>query len=637
MATEQAESVIDLECAKISAPAGNLRMQAGILEILTDAIIVYRDWEIIFANAAAANLLGATSGGQLIGKSGLDFIHPNDRARVSAARKETMQGKQRGPIERRGLRLDGSEFLCTSNSSQCTWDGAPAILAALCDVTEKKKNEQALRESEDRYRQLAESSPDGIVVHTDDIIRFANTSFAQIVGASSSSDLIGRNMLDFISPEQQDEVLARRKKARAGEFVGLAEAKFIRLDGSVTHVERVVAPITWNESPSFQVIVRDINERKRVEQALRESEARFRAVVNYSPAKMHIKDAEGRYVLVNRVAERLFGVTEAEAKGKTTHEIFPNAVAKDFVKHDRAVLESGEVIEEEEQWACEDGVRTYLTVKFPIADATGKITAVGAIGTDITDRKRAEEALQHSKEQAELANRTKSDFLANMSHELRTPLNAIIGFSDMICKQTYGPVNIPKYLEYANDINQSGTHLLKLINDILDLSKIEAGAVELIEEAVDVAKAVNACLLLVKERAVTNNVELKLDLADKLPALQADERKLKQILINLLSNAIKFTPAGGKIDIRVWARSDAGYVFQIADTGIGIALKDIPVALTPFKQLDSDLNRKFDGTGLGLPLTKSLAEMHGGSLDLQSEPGVGTTVTVRFPAERIVL
>jgi len=627
--------VLDLARARTPAASGNLGLHAGILEILTDAILVYRKWQIIFANSAAAELFGAASAKELIGRNGIDFIHPDDYALVSEARRQITDGKQTDPIERRGLRLDGSEFLCEASASRCTWEDQPAVITALRDITESRKSAQALWESEERYRRLAEVSPDGIIVHTDDVIQFANTSFARIVGARSADELIGRRMLDFVSPDQQPEALLRREKVVTGETVELAEAKFLRLDGSKTDVERVVSPITWNGKLSFQVIVRDINQRKRVERALRESEARFRAVVNYSPTKMHIKDAEGRYILVNKVAEKLFGVTEEEAKGKTTHEIFPEKVAEDFVQHDRAVLDSGNVVEEEEQWACEDGVRTYLTVKFPIVDALGQIAAVGAIGTDITERKQAEEALNKSKEQAELANRTKSEFLANMSHELRTPLNAIIGFSDMICKQTFGPINVVKYLEYADDINQSGTHLLKLINDILDLSKIEAGAVELHEETVDVSRAISACLLLIKERAEIGGVHLKLALTPPLPRLHADERKFKQILINLLSNAIKFTPAGGEVTIGVWASAEDGYVFQVSDTGIGIAPEDVAIALTPFKQLDSDLNRKFDGTGLGLPLTKSLAEMHGGSLELESAVGVGTTVTVRLPAGRI--
>jgi signal transduction histidine kinase len=255
---------------------------------------------------------------------------------------------------------------------------------------------------------------------------------------------------------------------------------------------------------------------------------------------------------------------------------------------------------------------------------------------DISDRKHSEEALLAAKQQAELANRTKTEFLANMSHELRTPLNAIIGFSELIRSAAFGPLGSSRYHEYANDISVSGQHLLRIINDILDMSKVESGTVDLDENEVDVIDAVEFCINLVKQRAHAAGIALESDIADDSPRLRADERKFKQILLNLLSNAIKFTSAGGRVTLRAWCHFDDGYVIQIADTGIGIASADIPKVLTAFGQADGTLSRKFEGTGLGLPLSKSYVEMHGGSFDLQSSVGVGTTVTVRFPAERIV-
>jgi signal transduction histidine kinase len=290
---------------------------------------------------------------------------------------------------------------------------------------------------------------------------------------------------------------------------------------------------------------------------------------------------------------------------------------------------------------------------------------------DITERKRADEALLTSehvlqkrvadlekarrklemqgeslsrltddlliaRDEARAADRAKSEFLAAMSHELRTPLNAIIGFSEIIKNETFGPVGSLKYREYTSDIHESGQHLLGLINNILDLSKIESGTDELHEDKIEIPEIIRAALKLVGHHAEQRGVKLEKELEDQLPALRADERKLKQILVNLLSNAVKFTDAGGEVTLRAWCRMDSGYVFQIVDTGIGIAPEDIAKALSRFGQVDADLSRQYEGTGLGLPLTEALVELHGGSLDLQSEVGVGTTVTVRFPAERIV-
>ena len=254
---------------------------------------------------------------------------------------------------------------------------------------------------------------------------------------------------------------------------------------------------------------------------------------------------------------------------------------------------------------------------------------------EVVWRVRAEEELRAAKEEAELANRAKSEFLANMSHELRTPLNAVIGFSEMIRGEMFGAIGNAKYVEYATDIADSGKHLLDLITDILDLSKIEAGKLELCEDEVDVARVIDACLTLVKERAGSGGLTLKCEIPPELPALRADERKLKQILLNLLSNAVKFTPEGGTVTLAVAVESSDAIVIQVIDTGIGIAPEDIATVMSPFGQVDSALSREFDGTGLGLPLTKALVELHGATFELESEVGVGTTATVRFPLGRL--
>jgi len=268
--------------------------------------------------------------------------------------------------------------------------------------------------------------------------------------------------------------------------------------------------------------------------------------------------------------------------------------------------------------------------------------AVQTTSINITDRKHAEEALARSlddlaiaRDQANEANRTKSEFLATMSHELRTPLNAIIGFSEIIKDEALGPVERDRYLNYVRDIHASGEHLLALINDILDLSKVESGAEEVLEDDLEVPYLIDSVVRLLGQRASNCGVELRLHLQDRMPLLNADERKMKQILVNLLTNAIKFTEPGGSVTIKAWCRADSGFVFQVIDTGIGIAPDDVPKALSQFGQVDCLRNRTHEGTGLGLPLSRSLAELHSGSLDLQSKAGVGTTVTVRLPAFRI--
>jgi len=239
-------------------------------------------------------------------------------------------------------------------------------------------------------------------------------------------------------------------------------------------------------------------------------------------------------------------------------------------------------------------------------------------------------ALKTARDEAEIANRGKSEFLANMSHELRTPLNAIIGFSEVLNREMFGPLTA-RYRDYAKDIHESGQHLLEIIGDILDLSKIEAGRLGLRAEPVDVYPLLKACARLVRERAFDAGVRVIIAEDEPLPKIAADTTRAKQVLLNLLSNAIKFTPAGGTVSLT--ARLAAGETVEISvtDTGIGMKAEDIPVALERFQQVDSQLSRRHAGTGLGLPLSKALVEMHGGSLRIESTPGSGTTVTASFP------
>ncbi len=263
------------------------------------------------------------------------------------------------------------------------------------------------------------------------------------------------------------------------------------------------------------------------------------------------------------------------------------------------------------------------------------VAVIKHLKREVENRRRAEDALRTAIECADSANRTKSAFLANTSHELRTPLNAVIGFSDMIRDRLLAGTAPEKLLEYAGHINESGRHLLAVLNDILDLSKVEAGKLDLYEEEVDVGAAIHSSVTLLQERAERGEVSLVVETAPNLPALWADPRKLKQILLNLLSNAIKFTRPGGHVRIEAKLAAAGGLSLAVNDSGIGIAVKDIALALAPFSQVDSALNRKFEGTGLGLPLAKALVELHQGRFEIRSQPGAGTAVTVTFPPARM--
>jgi signal transduction histidine kinase len=258
-----------------------------------------------------------------------------------------------------------------------------------------------------------------------------------------------------------------------------------------------------------------------------------------------------------------------------------------------------------------------------------------ALHTEVAQREQTEVALRAAKEQAESANRAKSEFLAAVSHELRTPLNAIIGFSALLSGESGFKPSADKSHGYAVDIHRSGTHLLSLINDILDLSKAEVGRVDINDALVNLEDVVSGSLAIVRARADAAGIELVANVPADLPQLYADERKLNQILLNLLSNAIKFTPDGGTVAVAATTNDDGDLTISIADTGIGIATADIERVFEPFVQLDSSLARKYEGTGLGLALSRRWVHLHGGSLVLKSELGRGTTAVMRFPKERV--
>ena len=398
-----------------------------------------------------------------------------------------------------------------------------------------------------------------------------------------------------------------------------------------------------------------------------------------APVGLCYFDTNLRFLHINDWLAAINGMPVAEHLGRTIGEVLPN-VAAGIESQLRHVIETGEPTVggavDAETPAHPGLTRTFEHSYFPIKSGDDTVVGVSCVVQEITECKRAEEslrkaydelerrveertsmlntvntqllgeiaehertekALRAARDESQLANAAKSEFLANMSHELRTPLNAVIGFSEVMKQGILGPVGNPKYLEYAEDIHDAGNHLLDLINDILDLSKVEGGKNELQEEVIEIAGLLDSVRMLVSGRAEREGVALEFDVGRGLPALRADERKLKQILVNLLSNAIKFTDAGGRVTFRVWHRADSGMVFQVADTGIGIAADDIPIALAPFRLVEDALVRKYQGPGLGLPLAKSLVEMHGGSLDLQSELGVGTTATVRLPESRVIL
>ena len=375
--------------------------------------------------------------------------------------------------------------------------------------------------------------------------------------------------------------------------------------------------------------------------AHRAGEERFGRTIENLTEGLIIIAEDGTIETVNAASEKIFGYTRDELVGRNVTMLMPESVAVRHDGHLQRYLKIGVGriigIDPREVTALRRGGDEF-PMDLAVSDMTmgGEHKFIGIV-RDITERKQVEAELRLAKDQAEQANLSKSEFLALMSHELRTPLNAIIGFSEIIRNESFGALENERYKVYAADINNSGLHLLEIVNDILDLSKIEAGNHDLDEEELDVEELISVLLRTLEPHARKGRVEFCFNPVGALPRLYADRRKVQQILFNLASNGIKFTEPGGSVTVEAGVENGSGYWFRVIDTGIGIAPEDIETAMAPFSQIDQDLARKYEGTGLGLPLTKSLADMHGADLELAGNPGGGTVVTVRFPAERIVV
>jgi len=377
--------------------------------------------------------------------------------------------------------------------------------------------------------------------------------------------------------------------------------------------------------------------RERIERALRDSETRFRELAELLPEIVFEADERGFLTFLNHKGLETSGYTEEDLRrGMHALELVVDAERQAVRDNIAAVMQGQDLGHNEYMAKRKDGSIYPVIVHSTPAYRDGAVVGLRGTVINITERKEIENEILRAKQEAEVASRAKSEFLAAMSHELRTPLNAIIGFSDMIKTETLGPMENAQYRGYISDINESGHHLLALINDILDLAKIESGKDDLAEETVDIAENLNSALMLVRQRAQTRGVELHLELEAGLPALWADTRKLKQVFVNLLTNAIKFTDRGGRITMCARRHFGGDLLFEVADTGIGIAPEDVPKALSQFGQVKKDPEYAQEGTGLGLPLTQAIVAQHGGLLELRSQLGVGTTVTVRFPAQRLV-
>ncbi len=612
------------------------------------------DGTLLRANAYIAEMFGYPDARAMLDEPG----HVGDRFYARRADRDRFAAK---------LRAEGavSEFVCEGKrrGGGRLWFSQTAVREAgatgerfvgtMVDVTALMEARERASEAEVAYRSIFENSSLGLYRSTPDGRQLrANPALVRFNGYDTEEELLAA-IADianewYVDPKRRDEFRALIERTgrvenfvseayrhRTRERVWVSENGWVvrRPDGSVLCYEGTIEDITERHLAQERLA--------HAKAAAEQAEADYRSMFDNADFGIYRTRPDGIQIRSNvalaRIngfateAEQLEAVRKATVSGKGWY-VIPNR----RTEFQRILQRDGYIKNfESEVFRRATGERAWVSENgWLVRDRDGRILAYEGTVTDITERKRAEAELYEAKAAAEAASAAKSAFLAVMSHELRTPLNAIIGFAEIIENRMFG-ANDPRYFEYAADIRNSGTHLLHLINDILDLSKISAGRLDLVEVPVAMEPLVVATNKLFAANATKAELELAADVPDPALRVRADSLRLQQVLMNLVSNAIKFTPPGGRV--RVFARRDADAVrIGVSDTGTGMTKAEAQAAMEPFVQLDSRLSRRHEGTGLGLSISKELVALHGGTLAIESEKGKGTTVTATLPLSRVV-
>lgn len=541
-------------------------------------------------------------------------------------------------IELEFIRKDGSRFLALVNAT-AGYDEHGNYLASrstVIDITQRKKTEIALRESEETYRALFESANDAIFIisPTDGLILRCNPRCGEVVGWAPE-DMIGRRSEEFIAHDEVDDADNKIQRLLNGERVPVYERTLIGKDGNLIETEINLSLIRdgLGKPKYIQSVVRNISARKQAENALRENEEQNRLLFEESPEAVVLFDDAGRVMRVNHAFESVTGIIGDTFMGHLITEI--GILPRDLM--DALVVTPVDAPQNDNPYASLEFKLKHTSGE--LRDISTRIFALNMHGKpqylasmhDVTINKRAEETLRLANAEMERSLRLKDEFLANMSHELRTPLNAILGISESLLEQVSGSLN-DKQIKYLQTILESAQHLLELINDILDLAKINAGRVDLDLNKTDIHMIANASLRMIRELAQKKSISVEFEIEKAVTMAWVDERRLKQMLVNLLSNAVKFTPKFGKIGLEVRADPQNGILtFTVWDTGIGIEEKDLRLLFRPFIQLDAGLSRGSQGTGLGLVLVSQMARLHGGSVSVESTPGKGSRFSISIP------
>jgi hypothetical protein len=519
--------------------------------------------------------------------------------------------------------IDGNEIKTFNITKKEIKKQKGSRLIVIHDITARRHDQEALIESELKYRMLVESSPDAITIYVDGKIVFVNNECLRLMAASGAEELIGKPVMQFVHPDSRALVAERMKSAAIeGNILPLMEEKFVRPDGSAVDVEVKAMPIRFGKKLAVQLIVRDITERKLAQEEIAEKEEKYRGLSEASFEAIFLSE-DGICMEQNQSAEKMFGYTPSEAVGRFGTEW--------LIPEDREMVLRNMLSGYEEPYEAtalrKDGTTFPCMLHGKMMRFRGKAVRVTSL-TDITVRKQFEKELIEAKNKAEESDRLKSAFLANMSHEIRTPMNSILGFTDLL--KTHN-LSGEKQKEYIQIINKGGDRLLNIINDIIDISKIESGHIEVNNSKVGINEQLDYIASLFKPETEEKGIKVLLRkiLTDEQAEIWTDKEKLIAILTNLVKNAIKFT-VQGYIEIGYKPKENQ-IEFYVKDTGAGIDTIHQEIIFHRFRQGNESLSRNYEGTGLGLSISKAYAELLGGRIWVKSKPGEGSVFYFTIP------
>ena len=619
-----------------------VRRSEALLQTILDAapaFIAYRDvaGRYVFVNKRLADHLGGKTS-DYIGKTSEELHGPVSGESIDSMAATVLETKQ--PIIEREFRSPRVPDHVIRNSVVPVFDdhdNVAGVLSVGQDVTAQKEAEDAVRRSEALLRSFIEHSPSTISLQDlDGRIRLANQAFLSLFGVTGEQ-AIGESDKSLMSAKHWNTKTAHEAEViKSGGAITKERSRPLP-SGEVVHRLVTKFPVRNDDGEIVAIgsIGADLGELRKVEEDLHQLEARFSEILRIAPEGIVSTDSKGTILMFNDAAENIFGYKRDDVIGQSLDVLLPESIRGVHGQYLKTFIEGPETARLMGGRGDISGRRRDGSL-FPAEASisklkTGDQTILTVTLHDITERKATDNRLQLALREAQQADKAKQDFLANMSHELRTPLNAIMGFSEMIDLEIFGALGNDRYGEYINDISASAKHLLSLVNDMLDIAKIEAGKLDLDMEYVDLADVATEAA---REMSVLiDNKGLNFSgVTDRYrETVYADSRAVRQILVNLLTNAVKFTPGGGSIGVSI-SPSDGDFVHvQVWDTGIGIAKDDIEKVLTPFTQTGDIQVAREGGTGLGLAIVKSVVELHGGKISVDSKLGEGTRVHIYLP------